>query len=145
MIGSNLSLSHAREMTDTAILDANARNVACSIAVIGSDGHLLSFVRQDGAIAGSAELAINKAFTAQIFDMPTDRLAALAQPGAELSGIQHSHGGRVVVFGGGIPLRADDQMIGAIGVSGGTVAEDIAIAKAGADAFPDTHHHGQQP
>jgi uncharacterized protein GlcG (DUF336 family) len=85
-------------------------------------------------MAGSAELAIDKAFTAQIFNNRTDALGALAQPGAELYGIQHSHGGRVMVFGGGIPIRFEGRTIGAIGVSGGTVAEDIAIAEAGSAA-----------
>jgi len=85
-------------------------------------------------MAGSAELAIDKAFTACIFNNRTDALGALAQPGAEFYGIQHSHGGRVVVFGGGIPIRYEGRTIGAIGVSGGTVAEDIAIAEAGSAA-----------
>jgi uncharacterized protein GlcG (DUF336 family) len=132
-----LSISHAREMIETSISKANAMNVPCSIAVIGPDGHLLSFERQDGAISGSVELAINKAFTAQIFNNRTDRLSALAQPGGELFGIQHSHNGRVVVFGGGIPIQFQGQAIGAIGVSGGTVAEDVAIAEAGAEILAD--------
>ncbi|MBO0143282.1 heme-binding protein [Agrobacterium sp. Ap1] len=127
-----LSAAQAREMIETSKSKATALNVPCSIAVIGRDGHLLSFERQDGAMAGSVELAINKAFTAQIFNNATDRLSVLAQPGAELFGIQHSHNGRVVVFGGGIPIQFQGQAIGAIGVSGGTVAEDVAIAEAGA-------------
>jgi uncharacterized protein GlcG (DUF336 family) len=132
-----LSVSHAREMIATSISRANALNVPCSIAILGLDGHLLSFERQDGAISGSVELAINKAFTAQIFNTRTDRLSDLAQPGAELFGIQHSHSGRVVVFGGGIPIQFQGQAIGAIGISGGTVAEDVAIAEAGAGILAD--------
>nr|WP_113001305.1 heme-binding protein [Rhizobium sp. Root1203] len=127
-----LSVAHAREMIETSMSQATALNVPCSIAVIGPDGYLLSFERQDGAMTGSVELAINKAFTAQIFNNGTDRLSVLAQPGAELFGIQHSHNGRVVVFGGGIPIQFQGQVIGAIGVSGGTVAEDVAIAETGA-------------
>lgn len=124
-------LSDAQQMIDRSIAAASELNVPCSIAVVDASGYLLCFSRQDGAIAGSAELAIHKAFTAQIFNNRTDALGALAQPGAELYGIQHSHGGRVVVFGGGIPIRCEGRTIGAIGVSGGTVAEDIAIAEAG--------------
>lgn len=130
---STILLSDAQQMIERSIAAARALNVPCSIAVVDSSGHLLSFVRQDGAI-GSAELAIDKAFTAHIFNNRTDTLGALAQPGAELYGIQHSHGGRVVVFGGGIPIRVEGRTIGAIGVSGGTVAEDIAIAEAGSAA-----------
>lgn len=132
-----LSASHARQMIETSISKGNALNVPCSIAVIGADGHLLSFERRDDAISGSVELAINKAFTAQIFNIRTDKLNALAQPGAELFGIQHSHNGRVVVFGGGIPIQFQGHAIGAIGVSGGTVAEDVAIAEAGARRLAD--------
>lgn len=84
-------LSDARQMIERSIAAASALDVACSIAVVDSSGHLLSFVRQDGAMGGSAELAIDKAFTAQIFNNRTDALNALAQPGAELYGIQHSH------------------------------------------------------
>ena len=127
-----LSAAQAREMTETSKSKATALNVPCSIAVIGPDGYLLAFDRQDGAMAGSVELAINKAFTAQIFNNGTNALSVLARPGAELFGIQHSHNGRVVVFGGGMPIQFQGQAIGAIGVSGGTVAEDIAIAEAGA-------------
>ncbi|MBB4236852.1 GlcG/HbpS family heme-binding protein [Rhizobium esperanzae] len=129
-----LLLSDARQMIERSIAAAGALDVACSIAIVDASGHLLSFVRQDGAMAGSAELAIDKAFTAQIFNNRTEVLGALAQPGAELYGIQHSHGGRIVIFGGGIPIRFEGRAIGAIGVSGGTVAEDIAIAEAGSSA-----------
>jgi uncharacterized protein GlcG (DUF336 family) len=132
-----LSSAHARQMIETSKSKANELNVACSIAVTGPDGYLLSFDREDGAMPGSVELAINKAFTAQIFNNGTDALSVLAQPGAELFGIQHSHNGRVVVFGGGIPIQFQGQAIGAIGVSGGTVAEDVAIAKAGAGILAD--------
>jgi uncharacterized protein GlcG (DUF336 family) len=130
-----LSFQKAREMIDRSIAAADAMNVACSIAITDSTGQLLAFARQDTAMSGSAELAINKAFTAQIFNTKTDALAALAQPGAELFGIQHSYGGRIVVFGGGVPIRFNGQAVGAIGVSGGTVAEDVTIAEAGADAL----------
>jgi uncharacterized protein GlcG (DUF336 family) len=132
-----LSAAQAREMIETSKSRATALNVPCSIAVIGPDGYLLSFDRQDGAMSGSVELAINKAFTAQIFNNATDRLSVLAQPGASLFGIQHSHNGRVVVFGGGIPIQFQGRAIGSIGVSGGTVAEDVAIAEAGAGILAD--------
>jgi uncharacterized protein GlcG (DUF336 family) len=132
-----LSAAQAREMIETSKSKANALNAPCSIAVIGPDGYLPAFERQAGTMSGSVELAINKAFTAQIFNNATDRLSVLAQPGAELFGIQHFHNGRVVVLGGGIPIQFQRQAIGAIGVSGGTVAEDVAIAEAGAGILAD--------
>lgn len=123
-----LSLAQARATTERAIAAAEAMHVSCSVAVTDASGGLLTFLRLDGAFPGSVELAISKAFTPAIFDVRTDALAVLAQPGAELFGIQHSHGGRVVVFGGGAAIRID----GAVGVSGGSIAENVAIAEAGA-------------
>lgn len=114
---------------------ADAINVACSLAIVDHTGNLVQFVRQDGAFSGSVEFAINKAFTAQIFNKSTEKLGALAQPGERLFGIQQSHGGRIVIFGGGIPMRVDGHAIAAIDVSGGSVAEDVAIADAGAGAW----------
>jgi uncharacterized protein GlcG (DUF336 family) len=128
-------------MIEASMTKADAIDVACSVAIVDHTGNLLHFVRQDGAFSGSVELAINKAFTAQIFNKSTDDLGALAQPGAELFGIQHSHRGRVVVFGGGIPIRFKGKAIGAIGVSGGTVAGDVAIAEAGARILADLLVH----
>jgi uncharacterized protein GlcG (DUF336 family) len=130
-----LSLIQARRIVERSLAAAKGMNVSCSVAIIDATGHLLSFAREDAAILGSVELSINKAYTAQAFNRRTDELATLAQPGAELFGIQHSHFGRVVIFGGGIPVRIQGQVIGAIGVSGGTVAEDIAIAEAGLASF----------
>jgi uncharacterized protein GlcG (DUF336 family) len=129
-------LTDAQQMLTSANAAARALNVPCSIAIVDVSGQPLSFARQDCALAGSVQLAIDKAFTAHIFNNRTDVLNALAQPGAELYGIQNSHDGRVVVFGGGIPIREDGRTIGAIGVSGGTVAEDIAVAEAALTAFP---------
>lgn len=76
-------LSDAQQMIERSIAAACALNVPCSIAVVDSSVHLLSFIRKDGAMTGSAELAIDKAFTAHIFNNRTDALGELAQPGAE--------------------------------------------------------------
>jgi uncharacterized protein GlcG (DUF336 family) len=75
-----------------------------NIAVVDAAGHLVAFVRQDGSLIGSIDLAIDKAVTARIFDKPTSELAALAQSGKPLFGIQESNSGKVVVFGGGLPI-----------------------------------------
>lgn len=79
---------------------------------------------------GCIDLAINKAYTACVFGKPTHVLGELAQPAAELFGIQHTNGGKVVIFGGGIPIRRNGVVIGAVGTSAGTVAQDIAVATA---------------
>lgn len=92
-------------------------------------------MRQDGAWLGSIEIAKDKAFTARAFDISTAELADAAQPGGPLYGIAVSNDGRVIVFPGGIPLKHGDDVIGAIGVSGGEIDQDHAVAKAGVAAL----------
>ena len=90
----------------------------------------MAFVRQDGALIGSIDLAIQKAVTARIFDKATSDLASLAQSGKPLFGIQESNAGKVVIFGGGMPVAFDGSIVGAVGASAGTVEQDIAVAEA---------------
>lgn len=130
LITQRLGLTAATSIIQAAISKANALGVPCSVAIVDAGGHLVAFARQDGAMSGSAELAMNKAFTACIFNNDTAVLGRLAQPGADLYGIQHSHNGKVVVFGGGVPIHLDGIILGAVGVSGGSVSEDIAIVDA---------------
>jgi len=89
----------------------------------------------DKAWLGSINIAINKAFTAVAFNMTTEDLGKESQPGKSLFGIHATNMGRLVIFGGGIPLRKKDELVGAIGVSGGAVPQDIDVAKAGVKAF----------
>lgn len=124
----SLNLGDARRMIDAGLVRAEAVGIPFSIAVIDAGGDLIAFVRQDGAMTGSAELAINKAYSARIFNNTTDVIGKLAQPGTALFGIQHSHAGKVVIFGGGSPVRYNGSIIGAVGVSGGSVEQDIEIA-----------------
>jgi uncharacterized protein GlcG (DUF336 family) len=119
-------------MLSAAEAKATSLGIAYNIAVVDAGGNLVAFARQDGALIGSVGLAINKAVTARLFDMTTSDLAHLAQPGSPLFGIQESNAGKVVIFGGGIPLVADGSIVGAVGTSAGTVDQDIAVAEAAA-------------
>ena len=74
-------------------------------------------------------VVFGKAFTAVALKMSTEDLAPLAQPGGSLYGIQHSNGGRIVIFGGGVPLIMDGRIVGGFGVSGGTAAQDTAFGR----------------
>lgn len=125
-----LTLAEAKRMLAAAEAKADTFDIPYNVAVVDAGGHLLGFVRQDGAMTGCIDLAINKARTARMFDNPSHVLGELAQPGAELYGIQHSNAGKVVVFGGGMPVRHRGVVIGAVGASAGTVAQDIAVAEA---------------
>lgn len=130
-----LTLADAKAMVLAAEACASRLGIAYSIAVVDSGGHLLHFSRGDAGVAGCATLAIDKAHTAAMFGHSTDMLARLAQPGAELYGIQHALGGRAVVFGGGVPIRSNGVLIGAIGASAGSVEQDLAVAQAGASTL----------
>jgi len=89
----------------------------------------------DGAFIGSINISINKAYTAIAFQDETKELAPLAQPGQELFGLSDAAGGRIVVFAGGVLLRRNGEIVGAIGVSTETVEQDQEVATAGAEAF----------
>jgi uncharacterized protein GlcG (DUF336 family) len=106
-----------------------------NIAVVDSGGNLVSHIRMDGAWIGSVDIAINKAFTARAFDLPTAELAEDSQPGGQFFGIQESNKGRIMIFAGGIPLKRDGEVVGAVGVSGGDGDQDATVAEAAAEAF----------
>ncbi len=107
-------------------------------AVVDAANNLTAFVRQDGAWPGSIDVAHSKAYTARAFDMPTQDLYDETQPGGSLYGIAASNHGQLIAFaGGGIPIIEGDEIMGAIGVSGGTVDQDQQVAQAGVDAHQD--------
>jgi uncharacterized protein GlcG (DUF336 family) len=129
-----LTLSTAQRMIQAASDKAEEIGVPMNIAVVDEGNNLVAFARMDGAWLGSIDIAQGKAFTARGFDMPTQDLAPLVQPGQPLYGIEASNDGRVIVFAGGIPVSQDGRMVGAIGVSGGTVDQDQEVAEAGVSA-----------
>lgn len=130
-----ITLEEAKRMVAAAEAKATSLGIAYNIAIVDASGHLVAFLRQDGALIGSIDLAINKAVTARIFDKATSDLATLAQSGKPLFGIQESNAGKVVIFGGGIPIVFHGKIIGAVGTSAGTVEQDIAVAEAAVVAF----------
>jgi uncharacterized protein GlcG (DUF336 family) len=106
-----------------------------NIEVVDEGGNLVSHVRMDGAWIGSIDIAINKAFTSRAFDISTKDLAQHSQSDGQFFGIHASNHGRVMVFAGGIPLKRDGKIVGAIGVSGGSGEQDHTVAEAGAKEF----------
>lgn len=130
-----LTLSDAKWMLAAGEAEAASFGIAYNIAVVDQGGALVAFARQDGALIGSIDLAIGKALTARLFDKTTASLSQLAQPGAPLFGIEQSNGGRVVIFGGGVPVRVAGEIIGAVGASAGTVGQDISVAQAAVAAI----------
>jgi uncharacterized protein GlcG (DUF336 family) len=132
---SSITLEQAKTVVAAAEEKADEIGVAMNIAVVDAGNNLTAFVRQNGAWLGSIEIAKDKAFTARAFDISTAELAKVAQPGGPLYGIAVSNEGRVIVFPGGIPLEQGQEIVGAIGVSGGEVDQDHAVAEAGAAAL----------
>lgn len=116
---------------------AAALEVPMAIALVDEEGGLLFFGRMDGTLPVSTELAVSKAYTAAILRMSTHEVGKLAQPGEALYGIQQTHQGRIVLFGGGLPIRLQGRVSGAIGVSGGTVEQDIQVAQAAVNALEE--------
>jgi uncharacterized protein GlcG (DUF336 family) len=126
----SLKLDDAKRMLAAAEAKAASFGIAYNIAVVDAGAHLLAFVRQDGALIGSIDLAIDKAVTARLFDKATNDLARLSQSGQPLFGIHQSNAGKVVIFGGGIPAMFHGNIVGAVGASAGTVEQDIEVAEA---------------
>ncbi len=130
-----VTLSGARRVIAAAEKKAEEIGQPMNIAVADGGGNLVAHVRMDGAWLGSIDISINKAFTSRAFDIATKDLAEHSQSGGQFFGIHASNGGRVMIFAGGIPLKRDGKVIGAIGVSGGSGEQDHAVAEAGAAAF----------
>ena len=134
-MAAKLTLDAAQVVIAAARREAEKIGQPVDIAIVDDGNNLVAFARMDGALLGSIDVAMNKAYTARAFEMPTDSLTSLAQPGQPLYGIEASNHGRIILFAGGVPLEDDGAVVGAIGVSGGTVPHDQEVAQAGAAAF----------
>jgi uncharacterized protein GlcG (DUF336 family) len=134
-VADSVTLTSAQAVVEAAVAKADEIGVPMNIAVVDDGNNLTAFARMDNAWLGSIDIAQNKAYTARSFDMSTKELAPLCQPNQPLFGIQASNQGRLIVFAGGIPLTSGDTVVGAIGVSGGSVEQDHEVAEAGVAAF----------
>jgi uncharacterized protein GlcG (DUF336 family) len=131
----SLDLADARRMIAAAERKADEIGVPYNIAVSDIGGGLVAHVRMDGAWLGSVDIAINKAWTARAFDMSTEDLSRITQSGQQGFGLNTTNDSKVVIFGGGIPVRRNGVVIGAVGASGGSVEQDIAVARAAAEGY----------
>ena len=127
----DITQAQAEKVMAAALVKAKAQGVPMNIAVVDAGGNLKAFCRMDGAFLGSIDVSQKKAVTARKFNMSTAELGAASQPGQPLYGIEVTNNG-LAIFGGGELLKnAKGLIIGAIGVSGGSVQEDTNVAKAG--------------
>ena len=130
---SNLSLEKARKIIRAGERKAKEMNIAAVFAVVNPEGNLIIEERMDNAILVSVEVAYKKAYTAAALKLNTEDLTALVQPGAMFYGLQSDP--KYIVFGGGMLLKINGKIVGAVGVSGGSAQEDMEIAKACVNAF----------
>lgn len=129
----DITMAQAMAVLQAALSKAESQGTQMNIAVVDAGANLKAFVRMDDAFLGSTDICIKKAKTARYFNMPTGDLGKLAQPGQPLYHIEFSNGG-LITFPGGLPLKNKDGVIvGAIGVSGSSVENDLEVATAGAN------------
>ncbi|HUZ96043.1 MAG TPA: heme-binding protein [Edaphobacter sp.] len=130
-----IQLADARRMIAAAEKKAEEIKQPMNIAIVDEGGNLIAFERMENAWLGSIDIAQKKAWTSRAFDITTKDLGANSQSGDQFFGIHASNNGKVMIFAGGIPLKRDGKVVGAIGVSGGSGVQDHSVAEAGAAAL----------
>jgi len=131
----NITLKQAQQIVMEAMEFPDKKNVKMNITIGDSGANPVAFARMDGAWLGSADISLKKAKTAVFFQMDTKEISPLVQPGKPLYAIEHSNNGLITFPGGMVIKNADGNMIGAIGVSGGSVDEDHSVAEAAIKGF----------
>jgi len=130
-----LDAADAKMLVDSAYAAATAFGVPQNIAVVDAAGALLAFLRMDGAKSYTADFAIAKARTAAGLQAATEKLAEVALPGERGYGLNTLRGGDVAILGGGMPVTVDGEIVGAVGISSGTVHQDADIARRAVQDF----------
>ena len=125
-----VGLALALRVLDAVRAEAERASLRVSAAVVDRGGNVVASARMDDAPLGAMPLAIDKAYTAVLWETPTGEFMQSTQPGGPDWGFNTTTGGRVVVYAGGLPILEDGRLIGALGVSGGTGEQDEACARA---------------
>lgn len=130
-IQGRITLTSAKKLIEKIEEEANRRGKKAVIAICGPDGNPIAVHVMDGAFLVSFDVALKKAYTSVAVKMTTMELSKLAQPGGTFYGVDKMDGGKIVIFGGGVPIKVGDTIIGGLGVSGGTGEEDHSLAEYG--------------
>ena len=130
-IQGKITLESAKRLIEKIEKEAARKGKKAVIAVCGPEGNPIAVHVMDGAFLVSFDVAMKKAYTSVAVKMSTKELSVLAQPGQTFYGVDKMDGGKIVIFGGGVPLKVGDTIIGGLGVSGGTGEEDHALAEYG--------------
>ncbi|ODT80387.1 MAG: DNA polymerase III subunit delta' [Pelagibacterium sp. SCN 64-44] len=130
-----LDLADARILLEGGRAEAEKIGVPMCIAIVDESGNLIAFERMEGGKVTSTTIAIDKAYTAAAAKRATHEYGQVSQPGGPAYGINSAIGGRLMVVGGGLPVIVNGAVVGGIGVSSGTPAQDQQVAQAGLDHF----------
>ena len=130
-----MTLSLAERLADAVIAKAREMDMRIVVCVSDAAGNPKVVKIMDDAYIASYDIAVNKAFTSVALKMPTTALKTLAKPGGELYGIQFTNNGRIIVFGGGEPLKTEGKIVGGLGVSGGSEEQDTLLGRFGKEFF----------
>lgn len=130
-----ITLNMSLEIISAARDAATNLGVPMVISVVDQGGNLVALQRMDEALLVSVDVSMNKAYTAVAVKVPTEALATAAAPGGELFGLHVADNSRIVIFGGGIPLVVDGKVVGGVGISGGSVKQDVICAKTAVEKF----------
>lgn len=133
-----LDIDDAYAIIAAARAKASEIGVPMCIAVTDESGNLIAFERMNNGKTTSIELAIDKSYTAAGVRKGTHVLGEVSQPGSPAYGLSSTLGGRMVVVAGGLPVLSNGEVVGAIGVSSGSPAQDLEVAEAGLSAFTET-------
>lgn len=132
-----VSLDMAKKLIEKIEAHAKEEGKAAVIAVCNPQGNPIAVHCMDGAYLVSFDVATKKAYTSVAVKMSTSELSRLAQPGGTFYGLDKLDDGKIVIFGGGVPLKSGDKIIGGLGISGGTSEEDAALAEYGLQAMAE--------
>jgi uncharacterized protein GlcG (DUF336 family) len=125
-----IGLDAALRLIDEVRAEATRQGLAVAVAVADRGGNAVASARMDGAALGAMTLAVDKAYTAVLWQVPTGEFMQSTQPGGVDWGFNTTSGGRVVVYAGGLPITSGGELVGGLGVSGGTGEQDEACARA---------------
>ncbi|ERG94282.1 heme-binding protein [Haloquadratum walsbyi] len=132
-----IPLDTAKEVIEAAEDHAEEIGQPMVITVANSEGNLIGQHRMNDAWLASVSISRNKAYTATALDTPTHQLAEASEPGNSLYGLQTTDDNKIVIFGGGYPLKKDGEIVGSIGVSGGEVSQDREVAEASVEKWDE--------
>ncbi len=135
----NLSfgLKQAKKIIELVEAKAKTMGLSVVVAVLDSGANPIAVECMDNAYIASYDIAVNKAYTVVALKMSTKKLSGLAKPDGSLYGIQHTNGGRIVIFGGGDPLIHNGAIVGGLGVSGGSEEQDTMLSAYGASLIDE--------